>query len=265
MHHLLGAHGARALHDAARGDAVVHAASDGGSEYPALGAVADGRDELAVVLDLRRVDDDLELGAQEVEILVVAGEHEGAFDGGVDAVEHDVVALVVVPAVLAAPEDALASAADDAVVVDVVGGDAAVLVRAVDPGFEVVEDPLLVLVVAGVEVGVGDEGRSRESVGGVALEHELVEEVDDVGPALRVLEPVGLEVRDDGVEAGADAVVVDLAAEVAARKEHGVRPVYVAFQHGALAGLEGRADDPLARVPEVGLRVLADVHGCEAP
>ena len=217
MHHLLSAHWTRPLHDAPRRDTVVHATSNWGSKDPALRAVSHRRDELAVVLDLRRVDDDLELRAQQFEVLVISCKHEGTFDGGVDAVEHDVVALVVVPAVLAAPEHSLASAADHSVVVDVVRRDPTVPLRPVDPRLEVVEHPLLVLVVTRVQVGVGNERRGREGVGRVALEHELVEQVDDVCPALRILEPSGFEVRHDGVQAGADAVVVDLAAEVAAR------------------------------------------------
>ena len=61
------------------------------------------------------------------------------------------------PAVVTAPPLPAAVLADDAARTDVVGNDAAVLLDALQPAADVVEYPLAVLLVAGVEIGVGDQ------------------------------------------------------------------------------------------------------------
>ena len=72
--------------------------------------------------------------------------------------------------------------------------------------------------------------------------------------------PVELQVLHDGVEAGADAVVVDLAPQPAPRQQHGVGGLGARLLQRTLARLEGRAQDLVHRVVVGGLRVLAGVE-----
>ena len=148
--------------------------------FPAVRPVAHRHEQLPVLPLPAVVDLQLDLRAQKVEVPAVAGEQLGAFDRDVDAVVHDVVALVVIPAVLAAPPHALASPANDAFGIDVVRADTAVFLRALHPRFSVVENPLFVLVVARVQIGIGHQRSSRQAVGRVALQDESVEQIDDL-------------------------------------------------------------------------------------
>ena len=194
---------------------------------------------------------------------------------------------LALPAVQPAPPLAVAVLADPAGGSDVVGDDAAVLLDALDPAAHVVEDPLLVLLVARVEIGVGHEGRGAEAGRLVALEGHPVEEVEDLLAPGLVLVPARLQLLDLRVEEvggqrpGA-RVVQDHVAMPEVADGAAVEPVahevdvigdpslpvddllVLAHRgHGAGAAVEGRAEDPVLGVEVGGRGVLADVHGGE--
>ena len=144
---------------------------------PAVRAVAGRQQKLAVLAGDGVVHEKPDLRAQQLKIAEVAGEQEGALGGDGEGAEHDVVADEGVPAVEPAPPEAVAVFADLAGRPDVVGQDAAVALDALHPPLGVVEHPLFVLVLAGVEEGVGDQGGGTEAVGDVAVEDDVVEQL----------------------------------------------------------------------------------------
>ena len=136
---------------------VVHVQTRRRAPVPAVRPVAHRYQELSILPLFAIVDLQFDLRAQKVEIAAIAGEQLSAFDRDIDAVEHDIVTLIVVPAVLATPPHTLAPSANNALGVDIVGTDAAVFLGALHPGLSVVENPLLIAIVAAVEIGVGHQ------------------------------------------------------------------------------------------------------------
>ena len=161
MHDVLAPQRSRLQPVAAHLNAIAYMQPRRWIPVPAIRPIAHRHEQLPVLPLPAVIDLQPDLRAQKIEVAGVAGEQLGAFDRDVDAVEHDVVALVVIPAVLAAPPHALAAPANDALGIDVVRADTAVLLGALHPCLRVVEHPLFVLVVAGVQIGVGHQRGGR--------------------------------------------------------------------------------------------------------
>ena len=174
---------------------------------PTPGAVAGRKQELAVLPRDGIVHEDPDLRAQQLQVAEVAGEQDGAFGGDGQRIEHYVVADEAVPSVEPAPPLAPAVFADPAGRSDVVGHDAAVAPHPFHPGLRVLQHPLPVLLLAGVQVCVGDQGGGAQAVGDVAVEDDVVEQLEDRVPAFGVFEPVRLQVLDHRVQGCPHAVV----------------------------------------------------------
>ena len=141
------------------------------------------------------------LRAEEVEPRGIAGQHGGIATGIAQGLEHDPAAVRPAPAVVAAPPLAVHAFAHLAGGADVVGQQPAVGLGAVHPRLDVVGDPLDVLVVAGVQVGVGDEAGGVQVQRDIAGHHARVHALEDLGE-YDVIGPVQLAERIGGVEAG---------------------------------------------------------------
>ena len=170
---------------------------------------------------------------------------------------------------------------------DVVGNGPIVLADALYPAADVMEDPLLVLLVAGVEVGVGHQRRGAEIARFVALQRHLVEEVEDFLATSFVLIPPWFELLDLRVEEVrrqrlGTRVVLERVAMAKIAQRAAIEPVAHqvdvirdapssvdnAFvlahgRHRAGTAVEWRAEDAVPGVEVGRVGVLADVHGGE--
>ena len=177
--------------------------------------------------------------------------------------EHHVEAAKVVPAVETAPPLTAPLLADLARRPHVVGHDPTVAAHAVEPHVHVIQHPPLVPLVPGIQIRIGHERRGAERVGNVSVQHDVVEQLDDLVASRRGLLPILLQVLDDRMEGGPHAVVA-VAVSLAALQP-GDHLLGIGVQEGACAAVDGRADDLVARIVVRRLRVLAHEHGREAP
>ncbi len=165
------------------------------------------------------------------------------------------------PAIIAAPPFAVHRFANDAVGADIVGTDAIVGLDAVGPRFQIVRDPMLITVVAGVEEGVGDQAGAGEIERDVTAHLPLVEGIQDHCIDC-IIVPVGL-----GHHLALE--VLHFCGHVEVVKWHRIFgqhpamgcPVFLRiFEAGPFAAGDGRADHALFSIPIVRSRIVARVE-----
>ena len=126
----------------------------------------------------------------------------------------------------------------------------------VHPGLDIVEHPIFVFVIAGVDIGV------RDHASGVEIERHVVfghAAVDQRQHALEdfVVGPVGFDVRVGGVE----PFHVFEGGQILGEDRAVVLPVYLCgFEARPFAAVERRAQLFAFGIPVGGLGIFADVH-----
>ena len=198
----------------------------------------------------------IQLRAAEVEPGKVPGHQCRARAGDIGRLDDHARPVRPAPAVVAAPPLAIHQLTNFAIGSDIVGYDATVFVTVVHPGLYVVEHPVFVFVVAGVDIGVGDHASGVEIERYVVFGHAAV---DQRQHALEdfVVGPVGLDVRVGGVE----PFHVFEGGQVVGEDRAVVLPVYLCgFETRSLAAVERRAQLFAFGVPVGGMGIFADIH-----
>ena len=235
---------------------------------PAAGAVAPGHQQSSAGIVDGVVQQQVELGTQQLQVAEVAAQQQCALGGDGDGVENHPAPELAVPAVHPAPPHAVALLARLPGGPHVVRNDAAVGADAVQPRLHVVQHPAAVLLLSRVEVGVGHQRGGGEVVGAVAVQHHAVEGGDDLRDPFRCLVPVGLELRDYRIEGRMLAHRLGFPRQVfsgVGTVQDRLDRFHVAgMQPGTDAGLKRRAEYPVARIVVGRLGILAHVHGGEA-
>ena len=161
------------------------------------------------------------------------------------------------PAVVPTPPLAVHQLANGSLGPNIVGHDAAVGRAALLPRLQIIEHPSFVLVVAGVEIGIGDQAGDTQIERHIAAGHALIDQVEDLGEYF-VICPIDLEERVGTV--GTRNILKGC--QIVSQDGPVVIPIDLSSDKArAFAAVERRADHFALSIPIGRQRVGTGVHG----
>ena len=235
--------------------------------HPSLRCHPVGHQKLTVLVRDGIVEKHLNLGAQQIEIARVPRHEVSAFRGDRQGMEDMAPPNIAVPAVHRPPPHTVPMLAGLAGRPHIVRHDAAVGVDALHPRLDVVHDPTLVLVVPGVQIRIGHEPSSGKVGRRVAVEHELVEQPNDLRRAHGILPPTQLQLLDRRIERRPNAHLLGPPSRSGCVPAVQVRLHFV--QRSAVvrakAAVHRRPNDPVNRIVDRRFRIFPKEHIRKSP
>ena len=223
-----------------------------------------GHHQLAVVPLPCHVQKQADLRPDQLQIAVVPGQQQRALRSDSRSQKGIARRIAAVPAVPAAPPLPIAARAHSTIETDVVRNDAASLENPLHPGLGVVEDPLPIALVAGVQEGVGQQSGATQVVRNIPLHHHRIEELAHLAAAGFALEPVLFEARDQRMQVRALGVPPGDAARIIDRVQCPLDELKLGVEQGPGAAVERCPDQPVRRIVVAG-RAIPQVEVGETP